>query len=195
MKTTRFAAVLLAVLVLSVAAVAQKPQENPTVQLNGGLEAQILSLGRSNKGYRIDLNAAIKITNTGKDTAFIMFYGAPSAFDSAGTKFENFDSLTGVAYCGTNPPGLCVGLPRYNEAYLFPLRGYTQIDPGRSVTLHLTLWEHGLQSKGDQASVSAQMAYRIVSDLTKDADLTDEQQFKQVRIGNLSFEPTTISEK
>lgn len=182
-----------AILALAVSAVAQKPQDFPKVELNGGLEAQMLSLGRSGNGHRPDLNSAIKITNAGKNTAFIMFYGEPSAIDDAGVKFDRFKSLSGVAYCTTNPSGLCVGLPRLDEHNLFPLRGYTEIDPGKSVTLHLTLSTNAFDSKGDQISVTAQMAYRLVADMDKDAQLTDAQQFKTVRIGTLSFDPAPFS--
>jgi hypothetical protein len=195
MKNIRVAGVSWAILVLAVAAVAQKPQDFPKVELNGGLEAQMLSLGRSGNGHRPDINSAIKITNTGTSTAFIMFYGEPSAIDNAGVKFDRFKSLSGVAYCSTIPAGLCVGLPRLNEQLLFPMRGYTEIDPGKAVTLHLTIGTLAFDSKGDQISVTAQMAYRLVADMDKDAQLTEAQQFKTMRIGSLSFEPMTVTEK
>ncbi len=61
MKPKRVVLACWAVVALAVAAVAQKPAENPTVQLNGGLEAQILSLGRSNKGFRISTTSPTQI--------------------------------------------------------------------------------------------------------------------------------------
>jgi hypothetical protein len=68
------------------------------VTLNGGLRAQLMSVGRDT-GARPTINAAVKITNSGKDYAFLMFYGSLSAIDDAGLKFEPpGDAVTGVGY-------------------------------------------------------------------------------------------------
>ena len=83
------------------------------------------------------LTMSIKITNKGKSTAFLLLYGEPSMIDDAGGKFD-IRSVTGVAYCPgpqSNPPSirLCVGIPR-TDSNTFSPRGYTQIDPDRSIT-------------------------------------------------------------
>jgi hypothetical protein len=39
------------------------------------------------------------------------------------------------------------------------------------------------------------MAYRLVADMDKDAQLTEAQQFKAVRVGSLSFDPAPVTEK
>ena len=51
-----------------------------------------------------------------------------------------------------------------------------------------------LASKGKSVSISAELAYRIVSDLAKDGELSDSQRLKQVRKGNVSFEPLAVRE-
>jgi hypothetical protein len=59
-------------------------QETPTVELNAGMQAQLLSLGRQGYG----LTAAVKITNKGQDHVFLLLFGAPSAVDDAGVRFD-----------------------------------------------------------------------------------------------------------
>jgi hypothetical protein len=57
--------------VLVIAATGKKPDDGRTVELNGGLEAQILALGRNSKGVRARLTVSMKIANKGKDHAFL----------------------------------------------------------------------------------------------------------------------------
>ena len=136
MKPLKFAALSWAALVLAVAAIAPKAPGFPKSRA----ERRPGSANAFARQERKTGTAPISIPQSrsrtpGKNTAFIMFYGEPSAIDNAGVKFDRFKSLSGVAYCTTNPSGLCVGLPRLDEHNLFPLRGYTEIDPGKSVTL------------------------------------------------------------
>jgi hypothetical protein len=42
----------------------KEPEENGTVGLKGGLQAQMVSLGRSNNWQRPNLNAAIEVFET-----------------------------------------------------------------------------------------------------------------------------------
>jgi len=84
---------LLASCVLLVATAAA--QEAPTVELNGGMQAQLLSLGR--KGYGV--TAAFKIANKGQDHVFLLPFGAPSAIDDAGVRFDVMQAVNGVAFC------------------------------------------------------------------------------------------------
>jgi hypothetical protein len=172
--------------------VAGAAAQAPTVELNGGLQARIISLGRD----RGTLSVGVKITNTGKDYAFILLFGEPSAFDDAGGRFGIVHAVTGVAYCPgpqTNPPStrLCVGLPRVDDHNLFPLHGYTEIDPGKSVNAHFSF--NGGGDKGERISFTAEMAYRFVkeAELAQDADVPDQRKLKALRFGTLSFDPTS----
>src|SRR5580698_9064192 len=120
---------ILALLLLLVAAAAGQN----AVDLAGGLKAEVVSMGRT----RGTLTLAVRISNDSKDTAFILLFGEPSAFDDAGEQFSTVNAVTGAAYCPgphTTPPTfrLCVGLPRVTDT-LFPLQNYTGIEPGKSV--------------------------------------------------------------
>jgi hypothetical protein len=102
-------------------------QDNRTVDLNGGLQAQMLSWARDTSG-RPTVTAAVKITNSGKDNVFLMFYGSLSAIDEGGIKFEPpGDAVSGVGYCNTVPGERCIGLP--SGTVPFPFQSYTAIDP------------------------------------------------------------------
>src|ERR1017187_7488045 len=86
---------------------AASAQEKPTVELNGGLEAQLLALGRNSKGSRPVLTAAVKITNKGQDNVFLLLFGPVSAVDDAGGHFDSVEDINRVAYWPgqqTNPP-------------------------------------------------------------------------------------------
>jgi hypothetical protein len=179
------------ILVSCLLLVAGAAAQAPTVDLNGGLQARIISLGRD----RGVLSVGVKITNPGKDYAFILLFGEPSAFDDAGGRFGIVHAVTGVAYCpgpGTNPPTtrLCVGLPRVDNN-LFPLQGYTVIDPGKSVNAHFSF--NGGGDKGERISLTVEMAYRFVkeADLAQDVDVPDQRKLKTLRFGTLSFDPTS----
>jgi len=192
MKPKRVALASWAVVVLAAAAVAQKPPENPTVDLNGGLQAQIISVGVNPK--LPSLTMSIKISNKGKSTAFLLLYGEPSMIDDAGGKFD-IRTVTGVAYCpGLTGVPLCVGIPRADSNNTFSPRGYTQIDPDRSITA--TFWAIGESNiTGTNLIFSENIGYRLVNDPAKDADLSDAEKLKQVQLGTLSFPPVAINQK
>ena len=98
------------------------------VTLNGGLQAQMLSLGRDSSGGRPVVTAAVQITNAGKNYVRLMFYDAPSAIDDTGVKFDGDVSggVSGAAWCRIRPAERCIGIPEAVSA--FPLQGYTEID-------------------------------------------------------------------
>ena len=88
----KFSALCLLV-VLAAAAQDNKPTFEADVvgvNLNGGLKGQLLSLARAATGFanRPLLTAAVKITNPGKDYAFLLFYDYASAVDDAGVNSE-----------------------------------------------------------------------------------------------------------
>ena len=172
-------------------------QETPTVELNGGMQGQLLSLGRQGYG----LTAAVKIANKAQDHVFVLLFGAPSAVDDAGVRFDVMQAINGVAFCrgpAINPPSprLCVGLPTVDDENLFPLQGYTEIEPGKSATVNTTLASTSM-SKGERVSLSAEMAYRLVkeADLAKDCDVPDKQKLKALRFGSISFGPVAVKQK
>jgi hypothetical protein len=181
---------LLAGFVLLAAAAAA---QGPKVQLSGDLQGQIVALSN----LRGALNVGVKITNAGKDHAFVLLFSEPSEFDDAGGPGQIY-SVTGVAYCPgpqSNPPSdrLCVGLPRV-DGHLFPLQGYTDIEPGKSVTVHFIF--HAAGDRGQKYTLTAQMAYRFVkeADLAQDVDVPEARKLKTLRFGTLSFEPVSPAE-
>ena len=169
------------------------------VNLNGGLKAQLLSVGRDPVGFagRPVITAAVTISNPGKDYAFLMFYDLASAIDDAGVKFtgERANSISGVAWCESGPPERCIGIPDLASA--FPFRSYTVIDPGNSVTAHFRLTTDARESRGKSISLAVKYGYRIVkqASMENDAEVSDTQKLKQVRTGNLSFPPAPVTEK
>lgn len=169
------------------------------VNLNGGLKAQLLSVGRDAVGGagRPVITAAVTISNPGKDYAFLMFYDIPSAIDDAGVKFTGWrdDGISGVGWCRTGPSERCLGIGNPNAA--FPFQSYTVIDPGNSVTAHFRLTTDAAASRGKSISLAAKYGYRIVkqADMDNDADVSDTQKLRQVRTGNLSFPPAPVTEK
>jgi hypothetical protein len=159
---------------------------NTSVRLASGLlKGEIIQMGREGRS----LSLALKITNDSKDAdAFILLFGEPSAFDDAGGRWNIVQAVTGVAYCPgpfTSPPTfrLCVGIPRVTET-LFPMQGYTDIQPGQSVTVHYQFT--GGDEKGEGISLAHDLAYRFAT-TEKDAAMSDAQKLKALRFGS-SFE-------
>ena len=146
------------------------------VNLNGGMKAELTSLRRDPRGFngRPVLTAAVKITNPGKDYAFLLLYDKTSAVeDAGGVNYSGWreDAITGVEWCRIDPPERCFGVG--NPAMAVPLASYTQIDPGNAVTVHLRLTTEAAESRGNTVSLSVKYGYRIVkaADMDKDADL------------------------
>jgi hypothetical protein len=159
-----------------------------TVELAGGLKAEVVSMDRMHG----TLTLAVRISNNSKDSAFILLFGEPSAFDDAGEQFSIVNAVTGAAYCPgpqTKPPTfrLCVGLPRVTDS-LFPLQRYTGIEPGKSVTAQFRLSGGG--DKGSRVSLTQQIAYRFTKDddRTRDSGLSDAEKVKSLHIGTLNFD-------
>jgi len=121
----------------------------------------------------------------------LLMLGPTSAFDDVGNRYEG-RGITGVAYChgpDSNPPSfrLCVGQPRMNESVFFPLQGYTDVEPGKSVMAHFELMGN-VQSigKGERFSLAQELAYRF-ADFDKDAGTPDAQKLKTLHFGTFSF--------
>jgi hypothetical protein len=159
-----------------------------TLELAGGLKAEVVSMSRMHD----TLTLAVRISNDSKDSASILLFGEPSAFDDAGEQFSIVNAVTGAAYCPgphTNPPTfrLCVGLPRVTDN-LFPLQNYTGIEPGKSVTVQFRFSGGG--DKGERVSLTQQMAYRFIKDDDRDKDpgVSVAEKVKSLHIGTLSFD-------
>jgi len=157
--------------------------DRPTVQLNGGMTAQLVSVIHDRAG----ISATVKITNTGSQHVFLIFTGTPSALDDTGGAF--IGSVGGVGWC-RNESQRCIGFP--STYYAFPPQQYTEIDPGTSVTALFKL--QGRTNGSRSLSFSAEMAFRSVNDLAKDADLSDRQKLQQVTMGSLGFGPVAITD-
>jgi hypothetical protein len=176
-------------LLLVLPAAAQSSGDKPTVELSGGMRAQLLSFARNPNGGPAGITATVKITNISKDYLFLLFTGAPSGVDDAGATIQG--KVSGVGWCRNASPQ-CIGVP--SPYYAFPLQQYTEIDPGTSVTALFTMPLTTTAIANRRVSLSAELAFRSVSDLAKDADLSDHQKLQQVRMGNLGFDAVTITE-
>src|ERR1039457_4176583 len=155
-----------------------------SAELNGGLHAEVISLGRNNEGPRPVLTASIKITNTGTNYVYLLFIGTPAAVDENGVKFDQFRSgVSGAAYCNMSPAQTCAGIP--DESRYYPLRGHTEIDPGKSITVLMSLSTFTHESKGDYISLAGEYAYRIVNDRNSDVELSAKDKLRH-QIGRAS---------
>jgi hypothetical protein len=177
------------VLVSCLLLVASASAETSVRLAAGLLKGEVIQMGREGRV----LTLALKITNESKDAdAFILLFGEPSAFDDAGGRWNIVQSVVGVAYCPgpiTSPPTfrLCVGVPRVDDQYFYPMQGYTDIQPGGSVTVHYRFTGGG--EKGERISLAHDLAYRFATP-DKDAAMTDAEKLKAVRFGSLSFDFT-----
>jgi hypothetical protein len=150
--------------------------EDRVIKLNGGMEAKVTFVGRSND----TLTVSLILFNRGNNTFYLIrnHDNVPSAVDNSGHKYE-FQTLDGI--------GHCIGGQQCND-----LQRYTQVDPGSTITLNSTFGNHG--GKGPVVSFSVALQYRIVSDQIQDGTLNDSQKIKQVRLMNISFPSIMVSE-
>jgi hypothetical protein len=161
------------------------------VKLNAGLEADILTLGRS--ADHLYLTISMKISNKSKDTVYLMLVGKEVATDNKGGVFDTRYNVAGIAECGYNngAPGTCVGLPKGQQPPQ-PMQSYTEIEPDRDIVVNFRL--RGSASDGPLVSFAAHCAYRVVSDPQKDATLDEADKQKGVRMMSLSFPPRTVTD-
>jgi hypothetical protein len=126
-----------------------------TIDLAGGLKAQVVSMARA----RDTLNIAVKISNESKDrmSAFILLFGEPSAFNDGGAKYRA-RPVAGAAYCPgfANNPRICVGFP--SDQYLFPLQQYTEIEPGKLINVHFQFLNG--DDKGQTISLTQEISFQ-----------------------------------
>jgi hypothetical protein len=165
------------------------------VKLNGGLEAEILSLGRS-KDHRF-LTVHVRMRNLGKNTAELALAGLPLATDNSGGAFRDLESISGIATCkydGNFPLSACLGIPEEPRLVL-ALQGFTQIDPNPDPSAGITINMRLIgQSEGPLVSFSANLFFRFLADPAKNATLKDAEQYKQFRLMSLSFPSMPVTD-
>jgi hypothetical protein len=168
-----------------------------TVQLNGGLEATFIKMGRSkNHEY---LTVSLRISNKGRNTAYLLLVNSEAtgttATDNTGGIFNRLDTVGGIAYCytGVNRPSYCLGIPEKGAATV-PIQNFTQLDPNPDPNAAITV-NLGLrgQSTGPLLSFSASMYVRF-GDPLQDAKLSDTEFYKQFRTMTLSFPSMTVTD-
>ena len=107
--------------------------------------------------------------------------------------------MSGVAFCeGPHevPPRArtCIGLPKVEPQFLFPMQGYTEIDPGKSALVNISIVACCNGSSGGKARLTLEMAYRMVKpeDVEKDPDLPEANRRKRVQISSIDFPPQEV---
>ena len=165
--------------------------EAPTLKLNGGLEAQLISIGRNKEHNTVTIAAMIK--NNGINTAYLMLAGAPPmATDNTGTKYSS-RSFGGVTACPSLDNGyteLCIGVTKTQENITPPLQSFTQIDPKTELMVNFELV--GNSGNGPLMTFAATFMSRFVSDPVKDSTLSEKEKRQQIHLMNLSFTPAPV---
>jgi hypothetical protein len=162
--------------------------QSHTVKLNGGLEAEVISIGRS--ADHVSLNISMNIANKGSSTAYLLLVGNPVVNDNTGGTFNSFHGVSGLASCGWAFDA-CIGVPRERDNMTVALDHFTMIDPGVEIVVNMRFSSNG--SKGPLITFSADLAYRL-GDQTKDANIPDTDKRKQIRRMTLSFPPMSVTE-
>jgi len=166
------------------------------VRFNGGLEAELLSVGRSKDHRAVTIHCRIR--NLGKSTAeLLLIRSSVVATDNTGGAFADLNEVSGIAICnnGGAVPSMCLGFPEKNNSLLVALQGFTQIDPdtepGGGITMNMRLFGGG---EGPLVSFSANVFFRFIADPVKDAALADADRYRQFRIMSLSFPPMPVTD-
>jgi hypothetical protein len=189
----RYTAVAATMLVCSLVQVLPTRAQTKSIKLNGGLEAQVASIGRDKTFH--ELTVSITLANRGKNTIYLLLLpGVPSTgpkAQDAGITFFYMGS-SGVAICGSSSTAACIGIPRIVDTETPPLQSWTELDPDTSaVTVNFQLGTSH-ESHGHLASFSCAFAYRAVSDPKMDDTLTETQKRERIQTMNLSLPPTPV---
>jgi hypothetical protein len=156
----------------------------PAIKLNGGLEGEIVTVGRSKD--RHELSVSMTLSNKGKNAIQLLLLSTSFATDSTGASFSGDPGNTkGITLCNISPSTECIKMS--------PIQTYTQIDPDTSITANFKLHSYE-NSTGPLASFSANVAYRIIDNPVAENGLTEDQQRKQVHVMSWSFPPTPVVE-
>lgn len=163
--------------------------EGQLIKLNGGLEAEILALGRDKS--RQHVTVSLKLSNAGQNIAFLAlsFDPAPVANSNTGGHYViSMQSVSGIAKCGNVPAAECMGSGA--PIHALPFQSWTELDPGTNTVINMVLFGGG--NTGPLMSFSASVLYRLESDTVKDDTLSESQKRQQVRSMSLSFGPTLV---
>jgi hypothetical protein len=165
------------------------------VKLNGGLEAEIVSLGRTKD--QLHVTVQLRIRNLGKNVAEVLFIRTSAvATDNTGGIFSTPENVSGIAVCsnGNGAPSNCLGIPE-KVGTTVELQNFTQIDPNpdpdAEITINLRLYGQG---DGPLISFSANLFCRFIADPVKDATLSDSDRYRQFRIMSLSFPSMPVTD-
>ena len=170
------------------------------IKLNGGLEAAVLSIGRSRNHQ--NLTVSMRIRNTGKNIAYLAGIGhQANAIDNAGVHFD-FRTMNGIAGCNIgpyDPPAECLGIP--SDFYKIPIQSFTRIDPSPQdssaaggIVINFSFSTNGPESTGPFVSMSANLLCRFVQDADVDETLSERDKYKQFHLMTLSFPPQLVTE-
>lgn len=162
--------------------------QSRVVRLNGGLQAEVLTLGRNVNHTQVTLS--VRILNQSRGTAYLALIGNPTVTDNEGGSLLAVLKCGGLVQC---PWGLaCFGSPRIVEGQTLPIQGFTQIDPGVDITATMVMFNGKVD--GPLLTFSGEVAYRIVLDTGRDATLPDSEKYKQFRVMGLTFPSMSVTE-
>jgi hypothetical protein len=171
--------------------------QSQAIHLNGGIQAQLVSVGRDKTFHY--LTVSMTLANTGKNTIYLLLLpGVPStgpkAQDNAGSTFV-YRSASGIAICPSYDTTWCIGVPTVIQGGTPPLQSWMELDPNTSpVTLNFQL-STNQDSQGPLASFSCTFASRVVSDPRREDTLTEKQKRDRIHLMNLSFPPTPVTQE
>jgi hypothetical protein len=169
--------------------------QNQPINIDGGLQERVVSIGRD-KTFR-NLTVTMTLENKGKNTFYLLLlhgHGYPSAVDNAGASFW-YQSGGGIAPCPSLSMLSCIGVPDVN-AETPPLQAWTELDPGDPpITLTFALSAYPSESHGAMASFSCILAYRLVNDPKRDADLTEKEKRQKIQTKNISSQLILINQE
>jgi len=161
----------------------------PARKFNGGLEASVISAGRSQDAKYLTVTVLIK--NAGTNTAYLMLIGPTSANDSSGGSYTSED-ISGIPVCpwhgSTNQ---CIDAFQNDSSH--SVQKLSQVDPGTDFMITFKLKASRQNQFGATIDFATTLAARFVSDPVRDETLRDDMKGRQVRPMNLSFpgEPVT----
>lgn len=161
------------------------------IKLNGGLEAEIVTIGRNRSHNEVTI--ALNISNPGQDIAYLVLSLDPpvAAISNTGGSYILL-RVSGITQCGSSPIAACTGTGPYNPGAALPLQSWTEIDPGTNITVNFDLT--GMPDTGPLVSFSATTAYRTVHSEMQGETLSDSQKRQSIRVMTLSFPPTAVQD-
>ena len=163
----------------------------PPIKLNGNLEAEIDSLGRSKSGSEITVS--LRLSNAGPTSIQLLLVPPqPLVTTNTGGSYSQVTGLSGLARCQFSFE-VCTGINGIVRGNTPPLQSWTEIGSGTTVVANFVF--HGNPTTAPLISLSATLAYRIASNKLQDDTLSDEQKRTQIRSMTLSFPPRIVQDE